>query len=86
MGASKRLAKDIINILGAGHEGWFNKWSSKVVIDGQPTAQVKFKVVDGKESEDLEIFFLPKPLADLPLDKEAVKAVFLARENQQWST
>ena len=86
-GASKRLAKDLKLALGGTTTAWFRPYDSKIAVNSIPTARVVWKKVDGKLTDQLEIQWLEKPLADLVgkgLDKQATTDAFLARENLKW--
>ena len=85
-GASKRLAADIASSLGDGHKAWYRTHDGKLVVDGMPTARVTFTKNDatGLETEDLQVLWLQKPVDDLQIDRQAITAAFLARENTSW--
>ena len=86
-GASKRLARDIVKILGDNHKSWYRPYDGKIAVDAVPTARVSYaKDGGGKDTEDLVVSWLPQPLSDLGLleHKQKLTDEFLARENQKW--
>ena len=87
-GASKRLAKDILESIGDGHRSFFRPHDGKVIVDGSPCAKVEYqKDGSGALTEDLIIRWDKRALTTLessPFNKDAVTAAFIARENTSW--
>ena len=84
--SSKRLARDIEETLDVSqeHKVFFRARDKVVMVDGLKTARVSYELSNNVLSDTLQIMWNSESVDSLKLDKVAITAAFLARENTKW--